>query len=66
MTHYIGIDVSKNKLDIAWLKATDNLKFKTKVFKNDYGDYAALINWLIANITDDLSNIHITVEATGV
>lgn len=42
MTHYIGIDVSKNKLDIAWLKATDNLKFKTKVFKNDYSDYAAL------------------------
>ena len=66
MTHYIGIDVSKNKLDIAWLKDTDKLKFKTKVFKNDHSDYAALINWLIANITDDLNNIHITLEATGV
>ncbi|HCI31873.1 MAG TPA: hypothetical protein DFH98_11120, partial [Psychrobacter sp.] len=26
MTHYIGIDVSKNKLDIACLKDTDKLK----------------------------------------
>ena len=66
MTHYIGIDVSKNKLDIAWLKATDNLKFKTKVFKNNPSDYPAIVTWLKSNVTDDLSDVHVTVEATGV
>ena len=66
MTHYIGIDVSKNKLDIAWLKDTDKLKFKTKVLKNDHSDYAILIDWLSANLADDLKDIHVTLEATGV
>ena len=66
MTQYIGIDVSKNKLDIAWLKDTDNLKFKTKVFKNNHSDYATIIDWLTMTVTDDLNNIHITLEATGV
>ncbi|WP_201586217.1 IS110 family RNA-guided transposase [Psychrobacter jeotgali] len=66
MTHYIGIDVSKAKLDLAWIRDIDKLKVKTKVFKNDHKDFARIIDWLKSNVTDDLSDIHITVEATGV
>lgn len=66
MTHYIGIDVSKAKLDLAWLKDIDKNKVKTKVFKNEHADYSNLIHWLKANVTEDLNDIHITVEATGV
>lgn len=66
MTHYIGIDVSKAKLDLAWLKDIDKNKVKTKVFKNEHTDYPNLINWLKANVTEELSDLHITVEATGV
>lgn len=66
MTHYIGIDVSKNKLDMAWLKDTDNIKVKTKVFKNEHKDFECLVDWLKSNVTDNLSDIHITIEATGV
>lgn len=66
MTHYIGIDVSKAKLDLAWIRDIDKLKVKNKVFKNDHKDFARIIDWLKSNVTDDLSDIHITVEATGV
>ena len=66
MTHYIGIDVSKAKLDVAWLRDINKNKVKTKVFKNEHADYPNLINWLKSNVTEDLSGIHITVEATGV
>lgn len=66
MTHYIGIDVSKAKLDVAWLKDADKLKVKTKVFKNNKDDFDHFINWLKTNVSDDLSDIHVTLEATGV
>ena len=66
MTHYIGIDVSKAKLDLAWIKDVGKLTNKTKVFKNNPNDFATIITWLKSNVTDDLSDIHITLEATGV
>ena len=66
MTHYIGIDISKKKLDLAWLKDTDNIKVKTKIFKNDKSDFTNIIDWLTRNITIDLTELHICLEATGV
>lgn len=39
MTQYIGIDISKAKLDLAWLKDIEKPKVKTKVFKNDSTDF---------------------------
>ncbi|SNT70231.1 IS110 family transposase [Psychrobacter sp. LV10R520-6] len=66
MTQYIGIDISKAKLDLAWLKDIEKPKVKTKVFKNDSTDFLKLIDWLKSNVTEDLSDIHIILEATGV
>ena len=66
MTHYIGIDVSKAKFDLAWIRDIDKSTYKTKVFKNNPRDFATIVNWLKSNVSDDLSDIHVTVEATGV
>jgi len=66
MTHYVGIDVSKVKLDVAWLKDIDKVKVKTKVFANEAADFNQLIDWLKANINPDLTDIHVTLEATGI
>ena len=41
---FLGVDVSKAKLDVALLLAND--KFKSKVFANDVRGVEALIAWL--------------------
>ncbi|UWN49652.1 hypothetical protein ASALC70_01866 [Alcanivorax sp. ALC70] len=41
---HIGIDVSKNKLDLCWLR--ERGKVKTKVFTNHPKHYPALMDWL--------------------
>lgn len=68
MTYYIGIDVSKHKLDVAWLKDLTSVKVKTKTFNNKFDEFAQLTDWLKANLGDDVSfnDIHIILEATGV
>lgn len=63
---YIGIDVSKAKFDCLWLRDVENLKVKTKVFKNNLQGFTALSEWLIANTKAQPLNIFITLEATGV
>ncbi len=64
--HYIGIDISKAKLDCCWLRDVDKSKFKTKVFKNVSTDYKALIAWLKGQTKSEASEILIVMEATGV
>lgn len=56
---HLGIDVSKEKLDVALL--IEN-KFKPKVFLNSEAGFNALITWLKARGAADC---HICMEATG-
>lgn len=58
MQCFLGIDVSKAKLDAALLLATG--KFKSKVFANDAVGFAALLQWLAGH-----APLHICMEATG-
>lgn len=58
----LGIDVSKNKLDIALL--VDN-KIKAKVLENSAKGHQALLDWL-GKSKVPLSALHICLEATGV
>lgn len=46
MTYYIGVDVSKHKLDVAWLKDLSSMKVKTKIFDNTLEDFIQLSDWL--------------------
>ena len=66
MRYFLGIDVAKDKLDCLWLRDTESFKVKTKVFPNQAKGFKELKSWLEKNITDELSDIHITLEPTGV
>jgi transposase len=58
----VGIDVSKNKLDIALLVAG---KVKSKVLDNSSAGHLQLIDWL-AKSKVAIDQLHVCMEATGV
>lgn len=61
---YLGIDVSKAKLDAALLLATG--KFKSKVFANDLRGFKDLLQWLQNHLGEAGFSVHICMEATGI
>ena len=60
----IGIDVSKAKLDCAWLREEN--KLTSKVFPNTLAGWNALIEWSLKNTKLDISQLHFVMEATGI
>lgn len=64
--YYVGIDVSKNKLDVLWLRDITALKVKTKIFKNSHSDWTALNAWLLKQTGGQPEQIHVVMEATSV
>jgi transposase len=60
----IGIDVSKAKLDCAWLD--ENNKLKAKVFPNALAGWAGLIEWSLKSTGLPIGDLHFVMEATGV
>ena len=60
----IGIDVSKDKLDCAWLREQD--KVKTKVMANRQIGWQELLEWSLKNTGLAVSDLHFVMEATGV
>ena len=66
MHSIVGIDVSKAKFDVMWLKDSVALKGKSKVLANDAGGHRELLQWLAKNLNQPFENIHVVMEATGV
>lgn len=62
----IGIDVSKNKLDVAWLRDAATNKIKTRVFKNAHTAYPGLVDWLTQHTKESPEQLHVAMEATGI
>ena len=60
MSAFLGVDVSKAKLDVALLLS--NGKFRSKVFSNDESGFLALQQWLQSH---DASEVHACMESTG-
>lgn len=60
---YLGVDVSKAKLDVALLLAND--KFRSKVLTNDAQGFASLLQWLASSASGGLASVHVCMEATG-
>ena len=59
----LGIDVSKDKFDVALLVDESNLdKFKQKVFSNDPDGFVRLIGWLKTRASEP---VHVGMEATN-
>ena len=62
----IGIDVSKNKIDCAWLREIKTNKVKTKILKNKPEGFKSLIKWAELNTKHPINEIHFVMEATGI
>jgi len=60
----IGIDVSKAKIDCAWLREEGKLKFK--VFPNTLLGCNDLIKWSLKNTGLEINQLHFIMEATGI
>ena len=62
---YIGIDVSKHKFDIAWLRDASRGKVKTKTFKNQVSNFGPIGDWRVNKTGASPESILITVEPTS-
>jgi len=60
----IGIDVSKEKLDCAWLREQD--KLKTKAVTNKQAGWQDLLDWSLKNTGLAMTELHFVMEATGI
>lgn len=58
----LGIDISKNKFDVALLK---DGKIKNKVFENNPMGFEALTQWLAKQGIEGNGKVHACLEATG-
>jgi transposase len=63
VTCKVGVDISKSKFDAAWLRADG--KYRSKVFPNNAGGFAQLLEWLDAHLPDGKAAAHVCMEATG-
>jgi transposase len=63
---FIGIDVSKDKLDCGFVRDPAKGKVKTRVFRNKAADFAALQAWACKQTGLPLPELHFVIEATGV
>lgn len=64
MREFIGIDVSKNKLDILWIRDLERMKVKSKVLPNK--DFNQVAQWLLKQTGAEPQDILVTLEPTGV
>jgi len=62
----IGIDVSKDKLDVLWLKDPTHRKVKTKVFANTLKGFDQVLAWTLDNTATTQNQCCFAMEATGV
>jgi len=62
----VGIDVSKAKLDCAWIKDTLSGKVKNKCFLNTPKEYRSLVEWAMKHSKVSIDSIHFVMEATGI
>lgn len=66
MSVQIGVDVSKKRLDVCWLRDPDNFKIKTRKFDNRKAAFRELTQWLTKQTGESPQAIEVMMEATGV
>ena len=64
--HFIGIDVSKAKFDVAWLRDSKAFRYRSKALSNTPKGCLQLLEWIRDKITTDLAAVCVVMEATGV
>lgn len=63
---FIGIDVSKTKLDCVWIRDLATLKIKSKVLPNTPQGHRDLVAWALQQGGEPVEQLHFVMEATGV
>lgn len=63
MQSFLGVDVSKAKLDVALLLPTG--KYRSKVFAHDLQGFNSLVQWRQANAPGGVAEVHVCMQATG-
>jgi transposase len=63
VTCKVGVDISKMKLDAAWLRADG--KYRSKVFTNNASGFADMLRWLDLHLPGGKADAHVCMEATG-
>lgn len=63
---FIGIDVSKEKLDVLWLRQSTPRKVKTRVFRNHRPQLKDVAQWLVKQTGEAPEDIHVVMEATSI
>ena len=66
MFYFTGIDVSKDKIDIGWLRDAATGKKKSKVLKNTAQGHLQAIEWLFKNTKASPDEIVVVLEPTGI
>ena len=66
MRAFVGIDVSKDKLDLCWLRNAESGKKKSKSMKNNQKSHVEVHHWLLKTIKCESSEILIILEPTNV
>lgn len=66
MFYFTGIDVSKDKIDIGWLRDATTGKKKNKVLKNTSQGHQQTVDWLLKNYKVSPADIVVVVEPTGI
>ncbi len=66
MFYFTGIDVSKNKIDMGWLRDAKMGKKKSKSLKNTALGHSQAIDWLLKNTQANPDEIVVVVEPTGI
>jgi len=59
---YLGVDISKDKFDVALIQDDNSEKVKQRRFSNNGAGYAKLMKWLEARAKQE---VHVAMEATG-
>ncbi|UJS25956.1 IS110 family transposase [Thiothrix winogradskyi] len=62
----IGIDVAKDKLQIAWLRQLQPLQVKPKSLPDHPKGYEELLDWLLKNTGVTVERLRITLEPTNI
>ena len=65
MSHILGIDVSKKKLDCVLLRASEPEKMLHKKVSNDPEGFQALLQWCTRKAACEPKDLHAVMEATG-
>jgi len=63
---FIGIDVSKEKLDVLWLRQSAPQKVKTRVFRNHRPLLKEVVQWLLKQTGEAPEDTHVVMEATSI